>query len=269
MKIRKAVLSSLMVVALVLILCASVSASEKGPDDWNFSLFIYGWFPSIDAKATFKNIPPPSGGGSIGSTVEASDLIDNLHFVFMGTFEAKKGKWGAFTDILYMNLSSEGTANVSPGGGPGLTVNTDNSLKSTVWTLAGEYAAVQNPSAELDIVAGFRYVSIKPEINLKPDGPLPPEIPERNISQRVNVWDGIVGVKGSVALGKGWFLPYYADIGTGESKLTWQLLGGVGYRYEWFSIGGVYRHLDYEMDKDEVDLDLGFSGPALILGFHF
>jgi hypothetical protein len=31
----------------------------------------------------------------------------------------------------------------------------------------------------------------------------------------------------------------------------------------------VYRHLDYNIDRDNVDLDLGFSGPALVLGFHF
>jgi hypothetical protein len=269
MRICKALLSSLMVVGLVLILCASASASEKGPDDWNFTFLLFGWLPSVDASATFKNIPPPSGGASGSTTMDASELIDKLNFVFMGTFEAKKGKWGAFTDVLYLDLSDEGTVNVSPAGGPGLTVNADNDLKGIVWMIAGEYAAVQNPSVQLDLVAGARYYSIKPEMNLKIDGPLPPEIPDRNVSKRVDAWDGIVGIKGSFALGKGWFVPYYADIGTGESKLTWQMLGGVGYRYEWFSISGVYRHLEYDLDKDDVDLDLSFSGPAVVLGFHF
>jgi len=258
-----------MFVALVLILCASANASEKGPDDWQFTFLLYGWFPSIDASATFKNIPPPSGGGSIGSSIDASELVKKLDFVFMGAFEAKKGKWGGFTDFMYLDLSDEGTVTARIAGGPGVPINADNDLKGTVWTLAGEYAAVQNPSAQLDLVAGLRYVSIKPEINLKPSGPLPPELPGRNISKRIDVWDGIVGIKGSFALGKGWFLPYYADIGTGESKLTWQLLGGVGYRYKWFDIRGIYRYLDYDLDRDEVDLDLTFSGPAVVLGFHF
>jgi hypothetical protein len=265
----RAFLSFLMVVGLVFILSASASASEKGPDDWNFTFLLYGWLPSIDASATFKNIPPPSGGGTIGSSITASELVKKLNFVFMGAFEAKKGKWGGFTDFMYLDLSDEGTVNVSPAGGPGVPINADNNLKGTVWTLAGEYAAVENPSAQLDIVAGLRYVSMKPEINLKPSGSLPPELPGRNISKRIDVWDGIVGVKGSFALGKGWFLPYYADIGTGESKLTWQMLGGVGYRYKWFDIRGVYRHLDYNIDRDNVDLDLGMSGPAVVLGFHF
>jgi hypothetical protein len=265
----RAFLSYLMVAALVFILCASASASEKGPDDWKFTFLLYGWFPSIDASATFENIPPPSGGGTIGSSINASELVKKLNFVFMGAFEAKKGKWGAFTDFLYLDVSDEGTVNVNIAGGPGLPVNMDSSIKGTAWTLAGEYEAVQNPSVQLDLVVGARYFSVKPEINLKIDGPLPPELPGRNISKRTDVWDGIVGIKGAFALGKGWFIPYYADIGTGESKLTWQMLGGVGYRYEWFSIRGVYRYLDYDLDKDDVDLDLSFSGPAVVLGFHF
>jgi hypothetical protein len=260
-----AFISSLMVILLVLVLCSSASASEKGPDDWKFTLLLYGWFPSIDASATFNNV----GTGGPDVNVDTSDLITKLNFVFMGAFEAKKGKWGAFTDLLYMNISDEGTANVNIAGSPSLPVNADNSLKGTVWTLAGEYAAVENPSVQFNLVAGLRYFSMKPEMNLKFDGPLPPELPGRNISKRIDAWDGIVGVKGAFAFGKGWFIPYYADIGTGESKLTWQMLGGVGYRYKWFDIRGVYRHLDYDLDREDVDLDLGFSGPAVVLGFHF
>ncbi len=44
-------------------------------------------------------------------------------------------------------------------------------------------------------------------------------------SNRINVWDGIVGVRGSVGLGASgdWFLPYYLDIGAGNySNWTWQ-----------------------------------------------
>jgi len=26
-----------------------------------------------------------------------------------------------------------------------------------------------------------------------------------------------------------WFVPYYLDVGTGESDLTWQAMGGIGY----------------------------------------
>ena len=42
------------------------------------------------------------------------------------------------------------------------------------------------------------------------------------ISDSGDVWDGIVGLRGNVKLDKYWYLPYYFDVGTGASDLTWQ-----------------------------------------------
>jgi hypothetical protein len=30
-----------------------------------------------------------------------------------------------------------------------------------------------------------------------------------------------------------WFAPFYLDVGTGATKLTWQGFAGVGYAYRW------------------------------------
>ena len=37
-------------------------------------------------------------------------------------------------------------------------------------------------------------------------------------------WDGIIGVKGRLSFGddRKWFVPYYLEVGTGQSDLTWQ-----------------------------------------------
>ena len=88
-------------------------------------------------------------------------------------------------------------------------------------------------------------------------------------SESESLLDGIVGVRGAIKLSEHWYLPYYADIGTGQSDLTWQLLGGVGYRFGWGDIKLVYRHLAYEMDGDKHLEDLTVSGPLLGVGFRF
>ena len=46
-------------------------------------------------------------------------------------------------------------------------------------------------------------------------------------------WDGIVGVKGRWHFGAEhrWFVPYYVDIGTGDSDFTWQAMAGIGYSW--------------------------------------
>ena len=46
-----------------------------------------------------------------------------------------------------------------------------------------------------------------------------------------DVWDGIVGVKGRYAFGdnRAWSMPFYLDVGHGQSEVTWQVAAGLGY----------------------------------------
>lgn len=64
-----------------------------------------------------------------------------------------------------------------------------------------------------------------------------------------------------------WFIPYYADIGTGDSDLTWQVLTGVGYAFDWGDLSLSIRGLSYEFDQD--DADLRMTGPALEVSFRW
>jgi hypothetical protein len=72
-----------------------------------------------------------------------------------------------------------------------------------------------------------------------------------------------------VDLGGNWDLRYYADVGAGSSRLTWQAAGGVGYRFGWGDAVLGYRHLAYEMHNDRPIADMAFSGPQIAVGFSF
>ena len=84
-------------------------------------------------------------------------------------------------------------------------------------------------------------------------------------------WDAIVGLKGRLALGSDgkWFAPYYADIGAGDSKLTWQVMGGVGYSFKWGDVVGAWRYLDYDMKSSAKVQSLNFNGPAISAVFRW
>lgn len=84
-------------------------------------------------------------------------------------------------------------------------------------------------------------------------------------------WDAIIGVKGSATLSENgnWIAPYRVDVGTGESKLTWQALAGVGYVFDWGSTVLGWRSVDYEMEADATFETVGFSGPFLGLAFQW
>ena len=84
-------------------------------------------------------------------------------------------------------------------------------------------------------------------------------------------WDAIVGLKGRYSFGdeRRWFLPYYADIGTGQSKLTWQINAGVGYKFDW---GSVVRHLALPRLRLQVGQKLesmNMNGPLIGVAFQF
>ncbi len=64
----------------------------------------------------------------------------------------------------------------------------------------------------------------------------------------MNLWTGIIGVKGRMMLGAGdWFINYYADVGSGYSTTTWQGIGGVGYAFKWGEVILDYRTLHYNV----------------------
>ena len=75
-----------------------MASAQQLSDQWQFRATIYGWFPDIEGKTTF----PAVTGSSIN--VDSSQIIDSLKFVFMGTLEAQKGRWGAFTDVIYVDI---------------------------------------------------------------------------------------------------------------------------------------------------------------------
>ena len=80
-----------------------------------------------------------------------------------------------------------------------------------------------------------------------------------------SVWDAIVGVKGTYAFGseRKWFVPYYFDIGTGQSKLTYQVAGGLGYKFNWGEVVAVWRYIDYDMKSGKPIQSVTFNGPQI------
>ncbi|MGH8616355.1 MAG: hypothetical protein ACREUW_01585 [Burkholderiales bacterium] len=255
---------------------ASAVAQSPGaqlPGAWQFQATIYGYFPKLDIKAGLPN------GATVDQSIDANTLIDHLKMVFMGTFEAQKGDWGAFTDIIYMNVGgAQGKVNdFTLGSTPipaGVSVNASADVKAVVWTLAGTYRALTGPDGTLDVLLGARLLDVTSNQTYTLAGnvgPIPPQQRTGSGEIKASNWDAIVGVKGRVALGadRKWFVPYYLDVGTGESKLTWQAMSGVGYAFSWGDIVATWRYMDWENKSGKPLLDLSLNGPALAATFRW
>ena len=258
-------------ILLLLIFCFANSVTAKNApgaaDTWQYELAIYGWLPDINADLKF-GVPPADGGGS--ATVDASDIIDALNFVFMGAFQARYNKLSFATDIIYMDVSDSKSSTINLGPGPGEPVSVSAKLSLKTWLVTGVvgYDVVQTDRAGLALIGGFRYLNLDSDIGLSATDPNATP-PPAYLSESMDIWDGIVGVKGAYMLGKNWYLPYYADIGAGDSQLTWQLYAGIGYMFHWGDIVLGYRYLDYDQDDDKFVQDLSFSGPLMGVKFKF
>jgi hypothetical protein len=235
--------------------------SSASQDQWQFSGAFYLWGADL-------------GGQTIGGSeveVDFSDLFDNLEMAFMGAFSARKNKWSLYTDIIYMDLAVDKTADLSIPVGPiQVPVTTSVSLDVEAWILhfAGGYNLYSEGESRLDVIGGARYLDLDQTMFLELQS-LGPGL-SRTVSESLTSWDGIVGLKGQASLGERWFLPYYLDIGTGDSKLTWQATAGIGYRAgKVWDLALVYRHLEWDFDSTLVVDDINFSGPTLGVIFRW
>lgn len=249
---------SVVLFVLFLALCpGSLLAKDSAPSDtWVFMADLYAWMPAIDLT---------SASGQ-ETSIDFSNILDNLNFTVMGSVGARKDKWFLGTDVLYMNLSDTATTTATVARVGTAAVNANVDLKVWIVTPIAGYRVIDKEKFTMDVFAGARYLHLKVGVdasNANPFG-LPLLI---NRSDSTDNWDGIVGVRGDINLTEKWHLPYYLDIGTGDSKYTWQGFAGVGYRINSFDIVAGYRYLDYDLDDNKVIDDMTVRGP--LVGFRY
>ena len=256
----------------VISLAPSTLHAQEISDDWQFGATIYGWLPDISGNTSL-----PVADSSID--VDVSTILDHLKMTAMGGFEIQKGHWGAFTDVLYLDVgeSKSQTRQLEIGGNPlpaGVTSRAEFDLKSLFWTLAGSYRVVASPETTFDVVAGARLASLKQELDWEFTGNFGSIVPPPRTGTRetsVDQWDAIVGARGQFRLGaeRKWVVPYYFDIGTGDSDMTWQAVLGLGYAFGWGEIDLAWCYLDYDSKANGPIEDLNFSGPAIGAKFRW
>jgi hypothetical protein len=253
--------------------------AQLAEDHWTFAITPYLWLPNING--TLKYSVPPGAVGSPEVGAGPNNYLQNLQAVLMLAGEARKDRWAVLADTIYLDFANQAsTVKAVNFGGPvvgtSLNSSTSSSLKGWLLTLAGGYAAVQTPRATLDVLAGVRYLGIRAstdwQLTATVTGPGAGQVfpASGSVSERADLWDAIVGVRGQVRLGEGqWFMPYYLDVGTGSSTLTWQGLLGIAYRFKWGDATLAWRNLYYDQGDDKLVQNFRFSGPALGATFVF
>lgn len=271
--------SSAALVALLVMLAVGAPvahAVDVDPWDggWHTGLSVYGWLPGVSATTRYRL---PGGETVINRTDH--DILSKLSGAFMMEASVQKDRWGAFADIDWVKFDDESGHVIGIGGqrfGASAHLDTRWNAKGGQVTLAGFYTVGHSSQGNIDILLGARYLWLKGNIGwnfaLQGTGGRLDIADSGHLSAQTHVTDGIIGVRGrwTPFPDKALFMPYYFDIGTGDSDHTEQYAGGIGYAFSWGDVALTYRDIEYhERGADAFLRAARLSGPSLTLSWMF
>ncbi|MFM0220166.1 hypothetical protein [Paraburkholderia caledonica] len=232
-------------------------AQTATPDAWQFELTPYLWAAGFSGWSRVGERTP-----TVKFDANFSDVWRNLDIGAMGNFEARKGRWAIVFDAIYVKLSR--TSGPLLGGELGTAKLTGD---ETILQLAGAYRALDSPVTPVDMLVGVRFTDLYAQLSFS-QSTLLPNGPSRSDSK--NWTDGFVGVRAAYVFSEKWSVVGYADAGTGGTKYSWQLYGGVNYNFSKTIVGKLgYRVLTQNYDKTDFLYNVRTSGVFAGVGIKF
>ena len=253
--------------AAALMLAAPLTTQAE---DWQYSVMPYLWLPSISMDS-----PDFNSSGSI-IDVGPTNYLDALKFGFMLDAEMRNNDLVFKGDLIYLDFAVDNKEiDLTPDFDLTNRGSYDFDLTGHVITLSGGKTVVRKDDYYMDALLGWRRFDMTAELEvIEPPVPniAPSLSPGQKFKSNLQFNDVFVAVNGNYQFaGSSWSMPYYADIGTGDSDLTWQAMIGVDYAFGWGKLHMSYRHLDYDFGNvgNFTDLQTTFSGPTIGAKFEF
>jgi opacity protein-like surface antigen len=231
---------------------APPSADAPKPGGWQFEIAPYLWGAGLSGDVKVGRLPQQ------GVEASFSDLVKVLDIAGMAVFEGRKGRWGFLLDTIYINLSETEPTPDSLFG------DAKVDLTQQLYTLYGTWRVVDGKTT-LDLMGGARYVDMRNNLELTSG-----VAAGREATADVTWWDGLVGARVRWGFAKKWGLVGYGEIGGGGTKLTWQALAGVDWRFSKHMAAKFgYRYLSQDYDHTDLLYDMAMAGGYAGLGFRF
>lgn len=223
----------------------------------SFSFTGYGWASALHGRAsTLPPLPAAKVDLSFG------DILKDLNGGLMGVTEMRLGDWGFIADAMFSQVTS-GAALPGP-------YFSSVKLRSQTLTLQASvlYRLYSDTTFDLDLGAGLRFWNLDNRLTIGP-GALNLAIVH---SEAENWLDPVVAARLIARFGGPWSLTLIGDVGGFDagSRLTWQALGTVNYRWSenWVLHAG-YRALHVDYRKGLFLYDTTMHGPILAATYRF
>jgi hypothetical protein len=264
---KKILLAIFSASALLASISTSHAAEDVSPipavsDAWRFEITPYLWGSGIKGTLGLDN------GLAKSADFTTSNVLGALKSGGMIAAEAHNGSWGVMGDLVSATLQKSGAASVVTPYGPA-NVADKVTLQQTVLTGAATYTIANNKNAYVDALLGVRAIYATATVNLSVTG----TSDKASVSKTTSTVDPIIGAKGRYRIADStWYVPFYADIGSGggTTNLTWQAMAGVGKTFNSLIDASLtYRALYYDMKDGGVMQKTTMLGPQIAVTFKF
>ena len=252
------------------IVSLGIAAGPVHADGWQWTLAPYVWVPGITVDSEFTGEPGLPDDGSDVS------IIDKLDTAFMGHAEGRKGRLGAYIDIIYVELSDENSTTVGPGRPVSDELAASSNLTLGLLDVGALLRLTDSKSGPLDfdVLLGARFIDI--ELDTIISLPLPGSA-SLDAGTEVSDNDMMVGGRLLGRINERWYWTARADYSFGDSEGTVNGLASIGYVFGetgLFSLDVGYRHMTLKTETRrpngaQVVHDLQIAGPVIGLVFRF
>jgi len=219
--------------ALALLAGKPIRAQDSG---WDWTVTPYVWFAGIDGDVGARGLTAPV-------EVDFGDIWDNLSLAGMLSLDGHNDTWGAFADLVYLDLGADKDTALGEVGAD---------FQQWLVNLVPYWRVKADDAVTIDIGAGGRYVDLDLEVHT----------PQGSASESQGWIDPVVAARVRWQAAERCSVTVAGDIGGFgvASDLTWQLAGLAGYRVcpaAELQIGYRVLSYDYEDDGFVYDVDTG------------
>jgi len=258
-----------LLVTISIIAISGLLPQQSNADGIDWTVAPYLWGSGVELDVIVDNDPV------LGTEVPLSDLLDKQDGVFMGHFEGRGERFGAFVDTIYLSLADSNVIPIGPGGPILGDLITDMTMTLKLYELGGVYRIGDDSpgSTAFDIMLGARLVDVDQNLDLILPGPAATPL---NLSIAVSETDVFFGGRLVGKFTDKWHYKVRADIGGGGTDGTFNVLGAVGYTFGQtglFSLDLGYRYMTIDLENDQngtrTETEITMSGPLLGFIFNF
>lgn len=218
-------------------LAAATGPPVRPKGGWLVEWTPYLWASGLDGNVGIR-------GQSVHVDLGFSEIVDNLDGALFLPVEMRKGRWGTAIELMLVKLSDQRAVSRE------VVDEVQVTSHQTLVDLSLRYRPIAGPKpVSVDLIAGARFWQLSNRLTF-----ITSRDRERIVEAGDNWTDPFIGAR---IMGTPWrrvSILGRGDIGGFDvgSRLTWQLLGAVGYLVgDRVTFRAGYRYLDVDFEDDD------------------